>query len=412
MQGRNHYIIYIMGSYANLSVKNEGILYWKNGLNSFIRKLFTKDDFLDLTGNDAIRASQELGLNYSEDYFEVAHLVVGVSNVKTIRQRLLVCGFNLEYAEKRFAGVIETIKTFFDETDDTMKEFYCRNLKRIKHTFDLSRIPKKIEYDDWDDFYNYADDWTLFLSYIYNRNLQDEDKVILDLTDLIDGGWLDGDSDFSQKDFVLLKDVIISDLPIILTEGVTDRNILSKAFKIFYPRLTHCIKFLNQDFKPEGGATNILKMARSFASAGISNRILVVLDNDSAAISAMKVFGEHYPSNIRVTTYPYNANLEKYPTIGPQGETQMNINGLAGSIEMYAGKEALTDIGGTIEKIQWTGYIENIKQYQGSLINKTVVQKRLYDLTDDSIRNSSDLQIVCDHILNELGKIPSVNTII
>ncbi len=399
-----------MGSYAGLNIKKKEILCWKNGLASFVRKLFTKEDLLDLTGEEAAATSQELGLGYSEDYFDTTRLIIGVSDVKTIRQRLLICGFSLEYAKQIFNEVVEKAESFFEDAAVDMKEYYREELSKIKNTVNLSRKLNKISYDRWNDgISDYIDDWALFLSYIYNYSLQDEDEVVLDLTELINGGWLDDDSDFSKKDFILLKDAIISDLPIILTEGVTDRNILSKAFKIFYPELVHYIKFLNQDFKPEGGAAGILKMARSFASAGISNRILVILDNDTAAMSTIKTFGNRYPCNIKVTTYPYNINLKEYPTIGPQGETRMDVNGLAGSIEMYTGSKALTDEAGAIEKIQWTGYIENVKQYQGSLINKVAVQKRFYGLTDESIKNSSDLQIVCDHIIEELGRIPSVN---
>lgn len=402
-----------MGSYAGLNIKKKEILCWKNGLASFVRKLFTKEDLLDFTGEEAAATSQELGLGYSEDYFDTTRLIIGVSDVKTIRQRLLICGFGLEYAKELFNEAVEKAESSFESADENMKEYYCEDLNKIKDIVDLSRKLDKPVYDHWnDDVSDYMDNWVLFLSYIYNYNLRDDDKVILDLAELINGGWLDDDSDFDREDFVLLKDAIVSDLPIILTEGITDRSILSKAFRIFYPELVHYIKFLNQDFKPEGGAVNILKMARSFASAGISNRILIVLDNDSAAISAIKKFGNKYPSNIRVTTYPYNPNLQNYPTIGPQGELRMNINGLAGSIEMYLGQNALTNEAGDIEKIQWTGYMENIKQYQGSLINKASVQKRFNNLTDDSIKKSSDLEIVCDHIIAELGEIPNIGTFV
>ncbi len=402
-----------MGSYAGLSIRKQEILCWKNGLASFVRKLFTKEDFLDLIGDEAANASQELGLGYSEDYFGTTHPIAGVSDVKTIRQWLLICGFGLEYAKGLFNEAIKKAESFFEDADEDMKGYYREDLNKIKDIVDLSRKPNEPVYDHWnDDVSDYMNDWTLFLSCIYNDNLRDDDKVVLDLAELINGGWLDDDSDFSREDFVLLKDATVSDLPIILTEGTTDRSILSKAFRIFYPELVHYIKFLNRDFKPEGGVANILKMARSFASAGISNRILIVLDNDSAAISTIKKFGNKYPSNIRVTTYPYNPTLQDYPTIGPQGELRMDINGLAGSIEMYLGQGILTNEAGGIEKIQWTGYMENIKQYQGSLINKAAVQKRFNSLTDDSIKKSSDLEIVCDHIIAELGKIPNIGTFV
>ena len=46
----------------------------------------------------------------------------------------------------------------------------------------------------------------------------------------------------------------------------------------------------------------------------------------------------------------------------------MNLNGLAGLIEMYMGKDILTGNDGNLELVQWGGYMSRVNKYQGSLI--------------------------------------------
>lgn len=51
----------------------------------------------------------------------------------------------------------------------------------------------------------------------------------------------------------------------------------------------------------------------------------------------------------------------------------MNLNGLAGLIEIYMGRDILTGNDGNLELVQWGGYMKRVKKYQGSLINKDAV---------------------------------------
>ena len=59
----------------------------------------------------------------------------------------------------------------------------------------------------------------------------------------------------------------------------------------------------------------------------------------------------------------------------------MNVNGLAGSIEMYLGKDCLTIEEG-LSPIQWKGYIESIERYQGVVMNKSLIQKNFKEKCD------------------------------
>ena len=67
-----------------------------------------------------------------------------------------------------------------------------------------------------------------------------------------------------------------------------------------------------------------------------------------------------------------------YPTQGPNGITNLDINGLACSIELYFGRDILTDKEGKLIPIQWKGYEESLKQYQGEILKKKELQEAFF----------------------------------
>jgi hypothetical protein len=54
----------------------------------------------------------------------------------------------------------------------------------------------------------------------------------------------------------------------------------------------------------------------------------------------------------------------------------MDVNGLAGSIELYLGRDILVEDNGGLSPVQWRGYDRDLNQYQGELMNKTELQHR------------------------------------
>ena len=53
----------------------------------------------------------------------------------------------------------------------------------------------------------------------------------------------------------------------------------------------------------------------------------------------------------------------------------MDVNGLAGSVELYFGLDVLRQHEGGLTPVQWRGYNQTLRQYQEELINKTALQK-------------------------------------
>lgn len=61
-------------------------------------------------------------------------------------------------------------------------------------------------------------------------------------------------------------------------------------------------------------------MARAFAAAGISNRVVAIFDNDAVGIRELRALDrKELPRHIRACTYPPLPLAERYPTLRPAG---------------------------------------------------------------------------------------------
>jgi hypothetical protein len=205
-----------------------------------------------------------------------------------------------------------------------------------------------------------------------------KDELVLDVTELIAGGWLDSGFDPQQIAIEHFSYSLANGSPpVIITEETTDARFLQAAIGIRHPHLQSYIKFFDFADGAEGSAAAGVRSLKSFAAAGISNRIVLLLDNDTAARDAVRTLrGVKLPDHYSVLHYPDIEIARSYPTLGPTGLSEMNVNGLAGSIEMYLGVDVLTGADGKLSPIQWRSYIEGMKAYQGEVLDKAGIQKR------------------------------------
>lgn len=179
---------------------------------------------------------------------------------------------------------------------------------------------------------------------------------------------------------------------IVMTEGSTDAEFLSKALQVLSPHLSGYMRFLDYEFRPEGSASVLVKAVRAFAAAGIRNRIVALFDRDSSALEALMGLDEKkLPGNFRVCLLPVLPLASDYPTVGPSGETQMDVNGLAVSLEMFFGEDVLRGVNGQLTPIQWRGFMSKVKKYQGEVMDKTALQNRFRDRADEAIRRGHPL---------------------
>lgn len=201
--------------------------------------------------------------------------------------------------------------------------------------------------------------------------------VIQDITELVNSGYYEADEPVCQN----ATQALVSGHPenssrIILTEGSTDAKILKQALELLYPHLAEYYSFMEFDLsKSPGGAPQLVSLVKAFSATGITNRIIALFDNDTAAKEAMRSLNIQLPKNIIVLHYPDIELLRNYPTLGPSGETWLDVNGLAGSIELYVGEDILRDENNKLIPVQWRGYNESLQKYQGEVMRKTQIQK-------------------------------------
>ncbi len=205
-----------------------------------------------------------------------------------------------------------------------------------------------------------------------------DEEVVLDLTRLINRGWLDDNFDPQALATDWFASVLTHGSPaVVVTEGGTDVEFLQAAVRIRYPHLSSYIRFFDFSSGAEGSAAAGIRTIKSFAAAGISNRVILLLDNDTAARDALRAFRNTVlPRHYCVLRYPEIDLARRYPTLGPNGLSEMDVNGLAGSIELYLGVDVLTGSEGSLSPVQWRSYIESMKAYQGEVMNKSTIQKR------------------------------------
>lgn len=204
----------------------------------------------------------------------------------------------------------------------------------------------------------------------------DKQDVALHVGDLIGGGWIDLNTKIcTEKIRIVAARGQPAGPAIILAEGKSDIAILKASIERFHPDLREFVTFLDHtEFKVDGGASYVVKFLKAFAAARVPANIVAVFDNDAAGLRAYKQAGAlRLPDNMTCMHLPDTELARAYPTIGPQGCHDADINGRACGIELYLGKAALSS-NGALRPVRWTGYDQGSDTYQGEVDEKEAVQ--------------------------------------
>jgi hypothetical protein len=322
--------------------------------------------------------------------------------VAIVIDRLLAMGYSIEDAktglQEYISELTEKVRNFQEripsETDlDTLKLLQDFNFetwgKIIISLLEGNEGPKDLENlfapkfkinTESDVLFNellddgffgmYADLNVIILAILDLVEDKENTHLVLDYSELVDGGYFGQDEELC-KDNDLERTVI-------LTEGVSDRRFIQRSLKLLCPHICDYYSFLDFDeLNLPGSASALVNTIKAFSAAGIENKMVAVFDNDTAAKSAKKVLNAlPVADNIRIITLPILEFLKAYPTVGPQGLHSMDVNGLAGSIELYFEESSLREADGTFVPVIWKGYDESLKQYQGEILKKGEVQKK------------------------------------
>ena len=284
----------------------------------------------------------------------------------------------------------------FDDFLNAFSELRTKNIPYYKNDieYNISSLAKYLIDDGW--FLNFPNTQLRFYLRAYLDSCEKNTFVIQDITEITNAGYYTPTDNVKEiTNEILLNDYDINSKIIILTEGSSDRTIIERSMKLLYPHLIDYYSFMDFGLSnSSGGASSLVSQVKGFIGAGIKNRIIAIFDNDTAAFVAMKGLEKvTIPENISILNYPDLLSAENYPTLGPTGKQNIDVNKLAGSIELYLGIEVLTDNNSNLMPVQWNGYDKSLKQYQGELVQKRELQRKFFSKLDDcerELRNIND----------------------
>lgn len=407
-----------MGSYCSLYIKGLDVYAIKNRVNKNHLALFSPNEIVDT--------------NINEDGEERRSIILRTTALKA-KKRLHILGYNLEraidYFNKGIAYEKEKCLDFYERNEeidyfhDITFEKYTSSLRNIfdnnvdvfdKALYDLypdlisnkysKHILEKLKtgyylshtiYDDiWEDEEEFIDEIIDICICLHCVN--DDDSVELDLSDVVESGWIDLSKVFDFYENEISKTVII-------TEGKTDIDVLERSIEFLFLDYSHLFTFFDfKTYRADGGASYLVKLLKSFSAAKISNKIIAIFDNDSAAINELQQLENmELLDTIKILKLPELDFCNNYPTLGPAGLSYLNVNGLAVGIEMFFGEDIIKE-DGEYYPVIWNGYISRISKYQGVIDNKDKINKRMKDKLRniDAEHDWEPLKKLWEHIFN------------
>lgn len=382
-----------MGTYCDLLVADYPVFSEKSQASAIVMTMFRETDkkaeVRSTSANNPIQWGHvEDGPGEEETTVEYS------ASVAEVKDRLRVMGFTIAHVQEVFelskASYLAELVGMAEDSPDLFQEEIAL-LAKASFTDFLSAlkeiITSGIHYvwfgerkespsdlalymlGDHDQYYwgFPCNDLRCFLRAVLEV-VPDTASVTQDLTGLVSGGYYADDAKVSELALQELKGNYSENSPVVvLTEGPTDVEAIRAALDLLYPHLTGYYAFMDLAVRSPGGVGSLVHVVKSFAGAGIENRVVALFDNDTAGHSAaFNLKSIRLPSTIRVLHYPDLEFARQYPTTGPTGESLQDINGSACSIELFYGKDVLSASGG-LAPVRWRGFEDRMKRYQGEI---------------------------------------------
>ena len=420
-----------MGSYAELRLGRLYIGSDKDGINPLVMSLFRDSEKRARRGPYRTPETVRLARGEEDDPDDEVTIIEYACPAYVARDRLELMGFTLDVVQKAFNSAIEAAEkrsqAWYDEwieknLDESGGEFMRQHLAErrelrlpewldgLREIREKNMRPTREPDDDYPDASPIArqmlqassDRWYEFpgidVRHVIRLAIEvsdEHDELVYDLTDLVEGGYWDTPRDVTAyADDLLAEDFVLTRRVIVLTEGATDKWIIEASLKLLYPHLADFFSFMDfEGARVAGGAAALVNLVKAFAGVGIVNRMIAVFDNDTAGTGAMRTLRDvPIPPNIAVVQLPPLALAAHYPTLGPGGVARMDVNGLAASLELYLGADVLEDAEYGFLPVQWRGFDSGVRQYQGEIMQKSLVHDRFRAKLARSVEDSAVLK--------------------
>jgi hypothetical protein len=112
----------------------------------------------------------------------------------------------------------------------------------------------------------------------------------------------------------------------------------------------------------------------SFLQIGV---VVALFDNDAAGEDARKKLnGTPLSDNVKVLSLPVLEYAKSYPTVGPQGTAEVDVNGCACSLELYFGRDVLEGDVGELAPVEWSSRVRALDRYQGAVVDKAALRSK------------------------------------
>jgi len=390
-----------MGSYTELTIDNYPIHSSKSFVPD-ISNIFCESDKKVFKRSINDRNSIVWG-DACDEGFEVAYTYQ--TTVSIAIDRLEIMGYTINKTKLDFiASKNELIEEWSDflEFPDThrMNHFYTDRIEllqssdfdnfieafieirtkkvpnyNISQDDDLSNLSKYLIDDGW--FLNFPCSDFGFYYRAFLESCDQNALVIQDITEVVGAGY------YEPEDKIITSLMENREKITILTEGSSDINIISKSMELLYPLLFDYYNFKNFKISnAQGNAHQLFLDVKSLIAINHKGKVIALFDNDGEGLKQFNQLKKiTIPENFVVLTYPNITLLERYPTTN---NTVENLNGIAGSIEMYLGKDVLQENGKFIPV-----EISNQAEPQGAIKYKSKIQKKYFKKIKKCKENAS-----------------------
>lgn len=371
-----------MGSYCSFIVKERALFWCKSYVPTDICILFHQSE---------LKRSSEKAIYDDEEYDREIYLLES-TNTKLL-DRLRILGYSTEQAynnvfkalDEYINGEFLSIRFDIDVWRSKITEIVNNPL--VDH-FEGDDVARYILYDS--EFtlglpsYDVRDTLVLLLSLFPN-----DTRVAIDYSDLVGGGYIGEKEDVvSMAKLHIQHSVIVRENIIIVAEGVTDLRYLEQSLQILFPDLTNYFSFFDvKGSKVQGGVADLVRFVKGVVGAKLSNRFCVMFDNDLAGLDGMEQLKKiRIPSNVTLMHYPDMSMFNSYPVTLDDQLTNMNINGVGCSIELYFGKEILM-FNNSLTPVE----VRCINgKHHGKVANKPELQRRFLSKCSRSLKQGID----------------------
>jgi hypothetical protein len=395
-----------MGSIISLGVGKLEIDWGKNQFFRNQSKLFLRDDIKPETYYYANNLQKTLPA-YSRP-------------LRSVKRRLELLGYSLAKCRLLYDKSVEEVPGYYDIPDLPFDV-----LGRVLSAADLQRMNLPVgESEDYNlgefvarvimadpeftktkaDLASLTDDGGTFLenldSYILLRLLC-ENPVNLDLgvvwrfQDVLDSGWI------SERVDDLYEGLDDSDRYLIVTEGSSDSSILKASLPLVAADVADFFSFIDMtDNYPFTGTGNLFRFCQGLATIRIQNKILVILDADTAGVETFERIRKiPLPASMHIACLPPLDEFRKFKTMGPSGQSEEDVNGKALAIECFLDLKRDPN---PPAAIRWTSFNSAMGAYQGELIDKQKYTRAFFDAAGKDVSyDLSKLAYLWEHILAE-----------